>query len=247
MAGAPPLDRDTPAPQAPDSTSNDGRTPAMHQRITPTATMIMSCLVATGLIGVAACGPPPSPEGNSTAGAEAATLTVAETTAPSTLDTQASGLFADRFAWQLSYECLMYTTPEGSVEPALASEYRVSEDGLTYSFTLREGVAFSNGDSLDADDVVYTFQRLKKSPGRYDKELFPTWDGVSKTGDMTVEFTLDSPDAGFIYNMGNPLVWGCAIMSESAKDANLATEMIGTGPGVRTEDKTDTKETQERT
>src|SRR5699024_295133 len=142
MAGAPPLDRDMPAAQEPDSTSNDGRTPAMHQRITPTATMIMSCLVATGLIGVAACGPPPSPEGNSTAGAEAATLTVAETTAPSTLDPQASGLFADRFAWQLSYECLMYTTPEGSVEPALASEYRVSEDGLTYSFTLREGVAF---------------------------------------------------------------------------------------------------------
>ena len=218
----------------------------MHQRITPTATMIMSCLVATGLIGVAACGPPPSPEGNSTAGAEAATLTVAETTAPSTLDPQASGLFADRFAWQLSYECLMYTTPEGSVEPALASEYRVSEDGLTYSFTLREGVAFSNGDSLDADDVVYTFQRLKKSPGRYDKELFPTWEGVSKTGDMTVEFTLDSPDAGFIYNMGNPLVWGCAIMSESAQDANLDTEMIGTGPWVQTEYKTDTQLTLER-
>src|SRR5699024_11721711 len=106
--------------------------------------------------------------------------------------------------------------------------------------------AFSNGDSLDADDVVYTFQRLKKSPGRYDKELFPTWEGVSKTGDMTVEVTLDSPDAGFIYTMGNPLVWGCAIMSDSAQDANLDTEMIGTGAWGQTEHKTDAQLTQGR-
>lgn len=184
----------------------------------------------TAFLAVAACSAPDA--GADTDGEE--TFVVAETTAPSSLDPQGSGLFADRFAWQMSYECLMNTTPEGEVVPSLASGYERSDDGLTYTFTLREGVEFSNGDELDADDVVYTFDRIKDGPGEYDKELFPTWDSVAKVDDSTVDFTLHSPDAGFINNMGNPLVWGCAILSESAKDENLDVSMVGTGPWTQT-------------
>ncbi|HLS02417.1 MAG TPA: ABC transporter substrate-binding protein, partial [Beutenbergiaceae bacterium] len=173
-------------------------------------------------------------------------LVIGETTPPSTLDPQASGLFADRFAWQLSYECLMTTTSDGEVVPNLATEYERSDDGLTYTFTLREGVEFSNGETLDADDVVYTFERLKDGPGQFEDELFPTWDGVAKVDDMTVEFTLESPDAGFINNMGNPLVWGCAIMSEAADDENHDVQMIGTGPWVQQDYEPETRLELER-
>lgn len=189
----------------------------------------------TALFALSACSAP-----DAGAGGEE-TFVVAETTAPSSLDPQGSGLFADRFAWQLSYECLMSTTADGEVVPSLASEYERSDDGLTYTFTLRDGVKFSNGDALDADDVVYTFDRLKGGPGQYDKELFPTWDSVAKVDESTVEFTLTSPDAGFINNMGNPLVWGCAILSESAKDENLDVTMVGTGPWAQTDYEPETR------
>ncbi|MFB6957872.1 ABC transporter substrate-binding protein [Streptomyces sp. NPDC056309] len=161
-------------------------------------------------------------------------LVVAETTAPSTLDPQGSSMYADRFAWQLSYECLYTTTADGRVEPALATGYDESADGLTYTFTLRHGVRFHNGSPLTADDVVYSFDRLHKGSDGIDEELFPTLKGVEKVDAEKVSFKLKTPDAGFINNMANPLVWGCAIMSRHADASNPATTMVGTGPWKQT-------------
>ncbi|WP_283135061.1 ABC transporter substrate-binding protein [Rhizohabitans arisaemae] len=156
---------------------------------------------------------------------------MAETTAPTTLDPQGSGYFADRFAWQLAYECLLTTTPDGKVEPALASGYERSADGLTYTFELKPNVKFHNGETLTADDVVHTFTRLKDSPDGIDEALFPTHTETVAKGPTTVEFKLKSPDAGFVNNMANPLVWGCAVMSKkAATSGNPAVTMVGTGP-----------------
>ncbi|MFI9629717.1 ABC transporter substrate-binding protein [Streptomyces sp. NPDC052042] len=164
-------------------------------------------------------------------GTSAKGITVAETSAPSTLDPQGSALYADRFAWQLSYQCLMTTTPDGKIEPELATGYERSSDGLTYTFELRKGVTFHNGETLTAADVAYTFDRLKSSPDGIDKELFPTFDRAEAVGDSSVRFHLKSPDAGFINNMANPLVWGCAVMSKkAAASGKPATSMVGTGP-----------------
>ncbi|MFG3257489.1 ABC transporter substrate-binding protein [Streptomyces sp. NPDC048172] len=169
-------------------------------------------------------------------------LTVAETTAPSTLDPQGSSMFADRFAWQLSYECLYSTDGEGKLHPALATRFSKSGDGRTYTFTLRDGVRFHNGKRLTADDVVYSFQRLHKSPDGIEQEVFPTLKGVEKVDDGTVRFRLGKPDAGFINNMANPLVWGCAIMSkDAARSTNPALTMVGTGPWKQTDYRANSK------
>jgi ABC-type transport system substrate-binding protein len=158
-------------------------------------------------------------------------VTVAETTAPTTLDPQGSAFFADRFAWQLAYECLLTTTADGKVEPALASGYERSKDGLTYTFHLKPNVKFHNGEALTADDVVYTFTRLKKSPDGIDKAMFPTLEETVALSATTVEFRLKSPDAGFVNNMANPLVWGCAVMNKkAATSSKAAVSMVGTGP-----------------
>ncbi|MYW00916.1 hypothetical protein GT354_22040 [Streptomyces sp. SID3343] len=186
------------------------------------------CLVVSALV-LSACSAPVADS------ARADGLVVGETTAPSTLDPQGSGLYADRFAWQLSYECLYTTTADGRIEPALATGYRESPDGLTYTFTLRPGVRFDNGDPLTADDVVYSFDRLRASPTGIDKEVFPTLQSVKEIDAGTVEFTLGTPDAGFINNMANPLVWGCAVMSRhAATTTNSAITMVGTGPWKQT-------------
>ncbi len=69
---------------------------------------------------------------------------------------------ADRMAGLVTmqiFDALMapdFTT--GELTPALATEWTVSDDGLTYSFTLREGVTFHDGSAFDADDVVATFE-----------------------------------------------------------------------------------------
>lgn len=209
---------------------------------TPKKFAILAGLGALTLTAMTACSPPDT--GSASAGGEK--ITIAETTAPSTLDPQGSGLFADRFAWQLSYECLMNTTPEGTVEPALAESYEMSEDGRSYTFTLRDGVTFSSGDPLEADDVVYSFERLLDGTEQIGVEVFPTLTDVEKVSDNEVKFNLKSPDAGFLSNQGNPLVWGCAIMSKEADSENLATTMVGTGPWVQTDYQPNTSLSLER-
>ena len=58
-----------------------------------------------------------------------------------------------------SFEGLMRYNAEGQLEPACAESYEVSEDGLTYTFTLRDGLKWSNGETLDASDFVYSWKR----------------------------------------------------------------------------------------
>lgn len=163
-------------------------------------------------------------------GAAPATVTIAETTAPTTLDPQASPLFANRYAWDLSYQCLLTTSASGKVEPELATSYSVSPSGLTYTFTLRKGVVFQDGSPFTSADVVYTFHRLFSTGTAEAKDLFKAVKSVVADGSDKVTFTLSAPNAGFIGNMANPLVFGCAIMNAKDGSSGAATQMDGTGP-----------------
>ena len=57
------------------------------------------------------------------------------------------------------YEPLVYVNDQGEIEPLLATEWSASEDGLAYTFQLREGVKFHNGETMTSADVVYSFER----------------------------------------------------------------------------------------
>ena len=56
------------------------------------------------------------------------------------------------------FEGLVKASPDGSIIPAVASDYEISEDAKTYTFTLREGVTFHNGEPVTAEDVVYSLE-----------------------------------------------------------------------------------------
>ncbi|WP_415379250.1 ABC transporter substrate-binding protein [Halosimplex sp. TS25] len=77
--------------------------------------------------------------------------------------------------------------PDGQYppEPAIAKSYDVSEDGLTYTFTLREGVTFHDGTELTADDVVYTYRRLAESENSRNRD-----DIIGET--MTIDHEKDA-------------------------------------------------------
>jgi peptide/nickel transport system substrate-binding protein len=97
------------------------------------------------------------------------------------------------------------------VEPALATDWTISEDGLTYTFNLREGVSFHDGSPFNADAVKFNFDRmLDESHPFYETGPFPlsfnfaSIASVEVIDDLTVEFTLTEPFAPFMSNLASP-------------------------------------------
>ena len=89
-----------------------------------------------------------------------------------------------------SFEGLMRYNEAGELEPACAESYEVSEDGLTYTFTMRDGLKWSNGDDLDATDFVYSWKRAASQEVAADYsylcEIFPSFTYEEGLGDDVV-------------------------------------------------------------
>ena len=66
---------------------------------------------------------------------------------------------ADNLVLSNVYDCLLRLEPDGSLTPALAESYDLSEDGKTYTFHLRQGVKFHDGTDFNADAVKWCFDR----------------------------------------------------------------------------------------
>ena len=96
------------------------------------------------------------------------------------------------------YEGLFKTGPDGELIPAVAEKYTTSADGLTYTFTLRDGVRFHNGNAVTAEDVIYSIKRCADNEGSaIDSSLvsaFSVISDVQATDDKTVVLTLKQPD-----------------------------------------------------
>lgn len=92
---------------------------------------------------------------------------------------------------------------DGSIYPRLATEWTVSEDGLTYTFRLRDDVKFSTGNPLDAHDVVFSFTRLKNMKGN-PSFLADNIATVSASDDYTVVITLHAPEGAFLTKLSEP-------------------------------------------
>ncbi|PFG40484.1 peptide/nickel transport system substrate-binding protein [Georgenia soli] len=122
------------------------------------------------------------------------------------------------------YEGLFKLTDDGEVENLLAEDYTVSDDGLTYTVTLRDGVTFHSGKKLTAEDVRKSVERVvAENSQSARKSSFEPLASVEATDDRTVVFTLDTPSISFPYNLS--YVW---IVNTDAGD--LKTQEDGTGP-----------------
>ena len=98
------------------------------------------------------------------------------------------------------FEGLVKPTSEGDLIPAVAENYTVSEDHLTYTFTLREGVKFHNGDAVTAEDVVYSLNRVAAATetGVVKVEALSIMADVTAADERTVVITLSEPSNEFI-------------------------------------------------
>ena len=137
------------------------------------------------------------------------------------------------------YDTLFAMDAKGDIKPQMVEKYSVSPDNLTWTFTLREGVKFQDGTPLDADAVVYTFERQRdpKHEAHGDGEYVYWHDqfsGVAKAevaGPGKVKFTLERPFTPFLSNMA---MFTAFIISPTAMKKSLgqkpAPVPVGTGP-----------------
>ena len=119
------------------------------------------------------------------------------------------------------YEGLVKPTPEGSVTPAVAQEYEMSEDAKTYTFKMRDGITFQDGNEVKASDVKYSLERSAGIDG--DSSALSAISSIECPDDDTVVITLSEADTEFIYNLSTSVL-------EEANDASQGTNPIGTGP-----------------
>ena len=99
------------------------------------------------------------------------------------------------------YDTLVFPNTEGGVDAHLAESWDVSDDGLTWTFHLKEGVKFHNGSELTASDVAFSMNRLLEIGEGLAYVFLGTVEGATATDDYTVEFTLTQPSGLFLISL----------------------------------------------
>jgi len=193
---------------------------------------VLALVVALSLV-VAACSGEPN-EGNGATGENAGKITIAmqeDVRSPDNL--LMSGTTTDRLMLGSTvYEPLFTTDERGGIQPALATEAASSEDLLTWTITLREGVTFSNGKHFTAADVIANFDAFRNpdNASGYASDLSNV-ESIEATGDYEVVFHLASPDAKWDTALQDTMF----ISDLDAREAELLAPEevpVGTGPYV---------------
>jgi peptide/nickel transport system substrate-binding protein len=155
------------------------------------------------------------------------TLISAQATEATGLDPQLVPALSRSRRSPLMYSQLVRFDETMTPRPELAESWETSKDSLSWTFKLREGVKFHDGQEMTSADVKFTFDRLfEKSPGKSD---FIAVDKVEPAGKYAVKFTTKEPFAGLLAALGG--FWGF-IISEAGikKHGDLNKAALGTGP-----------------
>ncbi len=147
---------------------------------------------------------------------------------PSTLDPHMTSDSTALGACYQMYDMLIREEKDGSLVPALCTEYSLSEDQMDITFTLREGVKFHNGDEMTADDVVFSLNRSIGST--YTTKMTSAFESCEKVDDTHVVLHLKFPYAAAIGCLSNA---NCAIVNQEVVEADenwALNNPVGTGP-----------------
>ncbi|PZE65671.1 ABC transporter substrate-binding protein [Curtobacterium sp. MCBD17_021] len=187
-----------------------------------------TALVATALavatsVALAGC----SGGSDDTRGGPDATVRVGLVLEPTSLDIRTqSGNALDQVLIDNVYQGLVGRTAAGGIRDVLASSHEVSDDGLTYTFTLRDGVTFQDGEPVTADDVVWSLEDVKANDSYVDADDLASVDTVTATGDDQVRLQLTRPDSDLLWN----LTGRAGLVLEQDADNDRTETANGTGP-----------------
>lgn len=131
------------------------------------------------------------------------------------------------YGYSFTNDCLLEVTPESEYTGCLAeNDWTISEDGLTYTFNLKEGITFHDGSDFTADDVVFTYNKVKDKPGINDSVDLTRLESVTADGDYKVVFRLKEPYSSFLDQTACLGI----VPSDSYDSKTFDTMPIGTGP-----------------
>lgn len=152
----------------------------------------------------------------------------------------------------LAFSGLYAYDENGELVPELADSYEMSEDGMTYTFTMKDDLKWSDGEKLDAEDVVYSWNRMADPNTGADYSYLS--DGIAKKDDGTLDVTASEDGKTFTVNLSAPCAYFldlCAFPAffpvpqqsiESAPDADtnpgawcVEAGFVSSGPFVSTE------------
>jgi peptide/nickel transport system substrate-binding protein len=155
-------------------------------------------------------------------------ITVALQLEPPHLDpTSAAAGAIDSVLYSNVFEGLTRFMGDGAIVPGLAQSWEISDDGLSYTFTLRSGVTFHDGTTMDAEDVKFSLDRiLAKDSANAQKALFTAISTVEVIDPQTVRLTLSEPNGSMLFN----LAWGDAVIVAPESIDAIKQTPIGTGP-----------------
>jgi len=187
----------------------------------------LATLTIASAMLLAACGGSSGPDGGANAPTDA-TVTVGFALEPVSLDiTGAAGAAIPQVLLGNVYEGLVAVADDGSIVPALAESWTVSDDGLVYTFTLRDAT-FHDGSALATSDVIWSLQRVSAESPEVLPAVTQQFIGIQKAfvvGDRGIEITLGARDNDFLYNLSQR---GGVILRQDSTD--LAGTANGTGP-----------------
>ncbi|UOA25440.1 ABC transporter substrate-binding protein [Pseudosulfitobacter sp. DSM 107133] len=154
-------------------------------------------------------------------------ITVALQLEPPHLDpTSAAAGAIDSVLYSNVFEGLTRFMGDGSIVPGLAESWEISDDGLTYTFKLHDGVTFHDGTTMDAEDVKFSLDRARAEDSvNAQKGLFAGIADVAVVDPLTVKVTLSEPNGNFLFNMA----WGDAVIVAPESIENIKQTPIGTG------------------
>jgi peptide/nickel transport system substrate-binding protein len=160
--------------------------------------------------------------------AAARTVVVATSAQPDTLDPHVTSATSAFQSAKSIYDTLVEVGRDGVIVPSLAEAYATSLDGLTWTFTLREGVRFHDGTSLDAADVAASLGRLRAEDAPKRDEFAMITD-IATPDVRTVVLTLETPAPALLASLASG--WGAILPSEKIEAGHdFGNEPVGTGP-----------------
>ncbi|MFE4968796.1 ABC transporter substrate-binding protein [Streptomyces sp. NPDC056660] len=208
----------------PGTGTRTSRPAALAAGATALLTMLATACSAGGDgTGGAAVGGPPRDGG---------TLRVAIAKEPECLDPHQSPTEASRLLSRPIVDSLVHQTAKGAFEPWLAKSWKISPDRLTYTFTLRDDVTFTDGTKFDAAAVVANLDHVvaPATKSLLASSLISAYKSSRAIGAHTAEITLKQPDSGFLGALAQPNLGIESPATLKGSTSALCKKIVGTGP-----------------
>ncbi|NQX26612.1 ABC transporter substrate-binding protein [Microbacteriaceae bacterium VKM Ac-2854] len=197
----------------------------------PSRGLAAAAIATASILTLGACSAGAGASSAASGEAHEPTAVIGLTGEPANFDlTTTSGAAIPQLLMNNVYEGLIAVDQDGALVPKLAESWTVSDDGLSYDFTLVEGATFSNGAEFTADDVKFSLERIK-TDWKINVAKMAVLDHVEVVSPTEAKVVLTTPSNSWLFDIAGTV----GLMFDESGVADLANTPIGTGPYTVTE------------